>query len=112
MGVRSKNLARGNQNLAASTPVVIYTVPDGETAIVKEVCLTAQSGGASAVYLTSVRSGAKSDFLRWDVGANGQVHVASRWLVLHAGDQIEIVASTAGIRHWHISGTELEGAAD
>lgn len=110
--VRTKLLARGSQSLAASTYVAIYTVPAGETCIVKEVVLTNQGGGASNVYLTSNRAGVRTDVLLWSPSANGQLHVAARWIVLMAGDVLEVVASTAGIRHWHVSGTELEGVAD
>lgn len=110
--VRTKLLTRGSQNLAASTYAAIYTVPAGETCIVKEVVLVEQGGGASNVYLTSNRAGVRTDILLWSPTANGQLHVASRWIVLAAGDTLELVASTAGIRHWHISGTELEGVAD
>lgn len=107
MTVRTDDLAHGRSNLAASTYVEIATVPADERWILKECLLVEEGGGASNVYLTLKRAGVRTDILLRAFTANGQLDRQSMWTVLDAGDVLEIVASTAGYRHFHLSGARL-----
>lgn len=111
MAVRSKLLV--SALFASSGASLIYTVPAGETVLVKRIQIV--NGGTTG---TSVQ------YVSYDDGVGGPTiytHVASvaqgqgvdleTWLALPAGYELSILRTQGGISVT-MSGAELEGIAD
>jgi len=111
VAVRTKLLAAGRRT--DSTLATVYTVPAGETAIVKEVTVTNLSGSASALVTIALDAGAFDNTLWMEfVIAPRVFRRESMWMVVPAGATIGVQGpGTPNINFW-ISGTELEGVAD
>lgn len=111
MAIRTKLLAGGRTT--STSAVVIYTCPDGETAILKSLHLQNLNLTTNVEVIILMDAGAfdKTTFERFNVPASA--HVAREWwVVLPAGAEIGLQLSVSqGVNYW-LSGTELEGVAD
>lgn len=111
MAVRTKQLASGRST--SSTATVVYTVPAGETAIVKAIDICNINGTTATEVVIACDAGAfnVTAYARIGLSALGFQHL-ERWLVLPPDAEISIHNSAAvNVNYW-ISGTELEGVAD
>lgn len=110
MAVRTKQLANG---VATTTLTTIYTCPAGETCIVKEIHFYNPVGGATtALFFRALIGGnARGVFIQSGLAANTGSWV-DMWLVLQAGDQLQVSATPSSAVQFIVSGTELEGVAD
>ena len=112
MAVRTKLLGEGNLGTSAGG---FYTVPDGETAILKQICVFNPTGGAATTVFVQVQleNGNLRGILREALAAGAALRFGSLFVVLMPGDsllaQVNPASATATI---HFSGTELEGVAD
>lgn len=113
MAVHTKKLVAVSP--AGAGLAVVYTVPSGETTIVKTLRIFNASAANRTVIVraTSTSPGTVSvDLVPATVLAAGAVlAVNDLWHVLAAGDQISYDAGGSNCRIW-VSGTELEGVAD
>jgi len=111
MPVRTKLLAAGRVSTATTT--VVYTVPAGETAILKSIKLANvnTTTAVTAVILMDAGAFNQTIFQRHFLDANTDDYV-DLWVVCPPGCEIAILLNTAiGVNFW-LSGTELEGVAD
>lgn len=111
MAVRSKQLGAGR--LSTASLEVVYTVPSGETAIVKSFDFTNLSTSSTAKIVVGVDVPGFDNTLYFEqvLAAREGVH-HERWLVLPAGASIGLIGpGTPAINYW-ISGAELLGVAD
>jgi hypothetical protein len=111
MAVRTKQLASGRSTSA--TPAVVYTVPAGETAIVKSWNLFNINATTGTLVQILVDTATNNQTVYTEINMAARTRVAElAWLVLPPGAEIAISNSAAvGVNFW-ISGTELEGVAD
>ena len=113
MAVRTKQL--GGTNNVGTTSAVIYTVPSGETTIIKEVSVYNRHSTTAAI-LTLGRGSSAADtnngtFLRESIGPF-EAKRFPMWMVCAAGVPISAKANNATSLSVYMSGTELEGVAD
>lgn len=111
MPVRTKLLASGR--LTTSSLVLVYTVPTGETTIVKRLVLANLSTSASAL-VTVAMDATGFDRTMWleDTLQSRKTINMETWQVLAPGFEIALQGpGTPAVNYW-ISGTELEGVAD
>lgn len=93
--------------------MVVYTVPVGETAIVKAIDVANVNASTATELLIAVDTATNNQtpIMRLGLSALGFDH-REMWLVLPPGSEIAVSNSAAvGVNFW-ISGTELEGVAD
>lgn len=111
MAVRTKLLASGRRT--DSSLATVYTVPEGETCIVKRIVIVNLSTTTSATYLIAMDAGAFDNTLWREEGLAARKSAdIDTWQVLPPGSTIAIQGpGTPAINFW-ISGTELEGVAD
>lgn len=112
--VATKRLAKGQLAATAGAAVTttVYTVPVGETAIVKEIVLHAPDGAMAPGVYTWVTS--STTLKVWSPALqSGETQRYSCWFVLPAGEELLLVqpANVGRLRYW-VSGTELDGVAD
>lgn len=91
----------------------VYTVPAGETAIVKSIYVFNLNASTNQFVRYLIDAGAfdKTTFRGFNLPATTGDYT-EYWLVLPPGTELAIDLSTAiGLNYW-ISGTELEGVAD
>lgn len=107
MAIRTKEL--GHAVVPDATWVLLYTVPAGFTAIVKDIAVS--STAAATVHLRVTRAGNSWKVASGVVAAN-QTAAQSRFLVLEEGDALEAsrASGTASTDVW-VSGAQLEGVA-
>jgi hypothetical protein len=111
MGVRSKRLW-GPTQLPVATTVTLYTVPSGETALVKWITVANSNAAVQRVELAIQTTAATATGFRMDLAAL-EVRQLEVWWALPAGEIIRALG-TPGHAALRISGygAELEGAAD
>jgi hypothetical protein len=109
VAVRSKRL--WGPTAVAASPVVLYTCPVGETALIKQVNVGPGSLGGSIFTLYLGAATAANELAVISIGNNAWALVSDLFIVLHPGDVLRGVYVAAGCR---ISGfgAELEGVAD
>lgn len=108
--VYSKLLAVGSH--AAASPKLVYTVPAGHTAIVKQVYAANSGAAPGTLYLgTSVSSSVDWSFLYLPLEA-GDLSSAPLWQVLPAGWYLTVTVIPAATTYYWISGSELLGVND
>jgi hypothetical protein len=110
VAVRTKQLANG---VATTTLTTVYTVPAGETCILKSLAAYNPTGGATtALFLRAVIGGNNRGLLLLPgMAANSSLY-GEVWIVLMAGDSLQISATPSSAVQFVLSGTELEGVAD
>lgn len=114
MAVRSKQLVAARVGNGA-TIMPIYTVPSGETTLLKSLAARNRSGAARVLKLTwRTSAGAGNQWFELAMAA-GATHYVDLWLVMQEGDVLS-QSGTAGdgtdsFFLW-LSGSELEGVAD
>lgn len=112
MAVRSKALAQFAL-VSPTAGVAIYTVPSGETAIVKRIIFHPMSATTNCtVYIGRVGISTTSNLL-WRATVNIGVPVElETWAVFPAGFVIWAAAVGNSVTRVSLYGAELEGAAD
>lgn len=108
MAVQTKVLAEGLAGAAGLH--VCYTVPAGQTAILKDL-RAFLFDDPSEVFTVSVRSGPRDVFISSSPGPAGGIFYLATWIVLAPGDQIVHGRGVGGGFHFRYSGTELDGVA-
>lgn len=108
MAVRTKHLARA---AATATLAAIYTVPAGETTILKSVSLAKVAAGAVSLDLTILSAGVVTVVFREQFPVVSTVVHREFWIVMQPGDVLRAQTDTGTATLW-LSGTELEGVAD
>ena len=113
MAVRTKQL--GGTNNIGTASSVIYTVPSGETTIIKEVSIYNRHA-TNPVTVTIGRGAAAAatnngTFIRETIQPQTALRI-SLWMVVAATVQISAIASIATAATVYMSGAELEGVAD
>lgn len=106
--VRTKTLAADTAGGGSTT---IYTVPAGETAIVKTIASNKAAAGAVVMDLIVRRAGVSRTVFRRTYPVVATVAYDELWLVLMPGDELRATTDTGSVTLW-VSGTELEGVAD
>lgn len=106
MTTRTKRLGLIASGLA-DTYQAIYTVPAAKVAIVKSIRAFNGTGVSSRVY-ARVHTAAGVDVRIFDQAAivAGTMHVVNDFIVLMAGDALQVVGTQAGW-NWYVSGAEL-----
>lgn len=93
--------------------MVIYTVPPGETAIIKSLGVTNLNASTTVVVFILIDAGAfnQTTFERLTLAPAAHAY-RDWWIVLPPGAEVAIQLTEAvGVNFW-LSGTELEGVAD
>lgn len=108
MPVQTKVLAEGLAGAAGLQ--VCYTVPAGQTAILKDLRVFAFND-PSEVLTISVRSGPRDVFIHSAPPPAGGLLWMGVWIVLAPGDQIVHGRGVGGGFHFRYSGAELDGVA-
>lgn len=111
MAVRTKLLAAGRRSDA--TTVVVYTCPDGETCILKDVRLVNLSATEVLNIVVGMDAATFNQTLWGDftIGTRQTIHLEV-WHVVPAGAEITVRGDVKGSCNYWLSGTELEGVAD
>lgn len=109
MAVRSKRLWSGSATAVANTNVLVYTVPSGETALVKTLIVHNQSASTSVLQVRQGTGTANVMYLQ-SLEA-GEHRIVELWVVVPETTPINIQSTVAGVRCQGY-GTELEGVAD
>jgi len=112
MAVRSKQLGGTNNIGTAST--TCYTVPSGETTLLKSISLYNRHA-TTAVTVTIGRgtAGANNNGTMFVVTLQPHTHAYIEcWIVLAATVTVQAIASIATAASMYMSGAELEGVAD
>lgn len=109
MAVRSKRL--WGPTTITGSPVLLYTCPAGETALIKQLEVGPAGGIGATVtfYLNGTAVGTRLHSL--GLAANSWSSEAGLFIVLHPGDELRAAVSTGSVQ---VSGfgAELEGVAD
>lgn len=109
MPIRSSALAKFNSGSGGT--FTLFTVPAGQTYIVKEVRLLNwnAAGETFSVYAFDPASGSIGSIYDGTLAAYAHDSVTC-WTVLGPGDQLQFVAAVSNQRVW-VSGTKLPGFA-
>jgi hypothetical protein len=102
--LRSTQLWKGV--VTSTTPTTVYTVPTGKRAIIKLV--TAMNAG-SATRDLQLRIGGLGTVYHWNLtayGTGGDKATQAFWIVLNAGETIQLDLTVAGTVSVTISGSE------
>lgn len=107
MAVRSKQLANG---VATTTLTTVYTVPSGETTILKSLALYNPAGGATTTFFLSalIDGNARGLSIIPGISAN-QDSYEEFWIVLMEGDSLRVNSTPSSAVQFVISGAELSG---
>lgn len=102
--LRASQLWKGT--VTTAVPTTVYTVPAGKRAILKFV--TAQNVGAATrdVQLRVLGPGTIFHWSLTGYGTGGDKATGTFWLVLSAGDQVQVNLNLAGTVTMTISGSE------
>lgn len=110
MAVRSKRLAAVSQ--AAGASGVVYTVPSGETTLIKSVSIASAGAGSTGVGVYIRVGGAGTYYpIAVEIVATGTAKFINLWAVLQPTDTISVFTATTASTVY-LSGSELEGVAD
>lgn len=114
MAVRTKRLATWIGGATINTPVTIFTVSSGETAIVRSVLAYWRTGTAGSVRIGVTLAGGGGTINLWqgEFTANNQSQQFEHWWVMQPGDVLFARHSVANGAFLYVSGAELEGTAD
>ena len=110
MAVRTELLAAGRRTDATS--VVVYSTPDGKTAILKRVILFNLSTSAAITPLILIDAGTFNQTVWWEgtLPARGRLSLDT-WQVLPQFYELAIRGDVAGGCNYWFSGTELAGVS-
>ena len=109
MTTRSVKLA--STGVFAVAPAVLFTVPPGQTWIVKSAIAGNDSGVAASITLYGLNPGANPAYIFLAQAlANGARAEWNGWLVLAPGDQLVTAAPVGAVELW-VSGAKLMGTA-
>lgn len=110
MAVRTTLLASGRRTDA--TLAVVYTCPDGATAILKDVTVFNLSSSATLDLLIAMDAGAfnQTPWFEQALPPRTRVHIET-WSVLLPAMEIAIRGDVDGSLNYWLSGTELDGVA-
>lgn len=108
MAVRSAALASGQNT--TSLDLIVFTVPDQETWLLKSIYLRAIGAQTIQAYITTPTQTGGVRILEETLAASGPAFWEG-WIALEPGSQLRIASTVANFR-WHVSGAELEGVAD
>jgi len=103
--LRSAQLFLGS--ITSTTPTTVYTVPAGKRAVIKFVTLQNTTGSAKNVQM---RLSTLGTVWNWNLGAYGSgadAQQSSFWIVLNAGDYIQMNPTASGQIDMSISGSLL-----
>jgi hypothetical protein len=106
--VRSSLL--GTANVSDSSAHVLYTVPAGYRTIVKSIIVKGGATAASRAAFRLLRSGtALANFSAFmsAINTSGDTVFLLPWLVMNAGDSLDVTFSAAAGGWVAVSGTEL-----
>lgn len=110
MTVRTTLLAAGRRTDA--TLAVVYTCPDGTTAILKRVVAFNLSTSATLDFLVAMDAGAFNQTPWFEVSLAPRARVSlDTWQVLLPAMEIAIRGDVDGSINYWLSGTELDGIA-
>lgn len=109
MPVRTKRLAVRTSATAGAVHDA-YTVPEGETCILKDVRISWLSGTVSRAAVLAASGSASVVLVDAPIPTTGPVG-RELWVVLQAGDKLQVYTENGVALFW-LSGTELEGVAD
>ena len=108
MPVRSKRL--GVSNNPGGVEQVVYTCPQDETAIIKDVRIAAETAVERCVVVLQSSGGVRVPVLDGPLPAVA-VRSSTGFICLKPGDSLRFYAQGAAAVIW-VSGAELEGLAD
>ena len=109
MAVRSKRL----WGPLAVPPVltVVYTVPAGETALVKSLAIHNANAAAQGIAISLNGTAPQDRVTNIPAAGNSGIQINGLFWVFHPGDQI-YVSAALGLIYMSAYGSELEGVAD
>lgn len=109
MTVRTSTLAR--VKVVNATPVTAFTVPTGQTWILKNILATNNAAAAQVVQASVFNSGAVFgvDVINQSVNAGITIERILQ-VVMQPGDNLLLAVATGNVVYW-ISGTKLLGVA-
>lgn len=113
MAVRSKQLVAPQALSANNVDGVLYTVPAGETALVKGIRIVNTSSGSSATVKLRTTTSAGTIWKQVTIPAASE-HRDDSWTAFPAGTVLRgrVVENIGAVVIITISGAELEGQAD
>lgn len=107
MTVHSTQLGAGH--VVSATGVSFYVVPAGKRTIVKSIVAQNSAAGTNRLAVLGLTGGTAEWWLNAFFTASatqGDTVILSPWIVMNAGDEIEVAATSSGI-YLVISGAEL-----
>ena len=111
MPVRTQRLGLG-VTPGADVAGTAYTCPAGETTILKDWRIGTPGGNTCSRAIVYLSSGGVVVPLFDGALAAFDTRGGTPWVVLHPGDELQVLAAThPGFQYW-LSGTELHGVAD